>query len=71
MIPEKPPVPAEHQPKKQKPGFQSVLNSIEKDPLKLWRKEVRVYQTINGLEPASLVAMQRFQLLTSLLSVIL
>lgn len=26
-------------------GIQSILNSIEKEPLTLWRKEVRVYKT--------------------------
>lgn len=57
--------------KKQKHGFQSVLYSAEKDPLKCWRKEVSIYQTINCLEPADLVAMQCFQLLPSLLSVLL
>lgn len=29
-------------------GIQSILNSIEKEPLTLWRKEVSVYKTINS-----------------------
>lgn len=64
VMPEK--QPAEQRPKR--PGFQSILNSVGKDPLKRWRKEVSIYKTINCLEPASLVVMQHFQLLTSLLS---
>lgn len=34
-------------------GIQSILNSIEKEPLTLWRKEVSVYK--KSLEPAGLV----------------
>lgn len=36
-------------------GIQSILNSIEREPLTLWKKEVSVYKTINSLEPAGLV----------------
>lgn len=66
------PVSAEqHRPKKQKqPGFQSLLNSVEKNPLKLWRKVVSIYKIIHCLEPACLFV-RCFQLLSSLLSVVL
>lgn len=47
-------------------GLESILNSVEKEPLKLWKKEVSVYKTINSLEPASLLVVhQHFQPLTS------
>lgn len=36
-------------------GIQSILNSVEKEPFKLWRKEVSIYKTINSLEPVGLV----------------
>lgn len=40
-------------------GLESMLNSVEKEPLKLWTKEVSVYKTINSLEPASLVVVHQ------------
>lgn len=40
-------------------GLESILNSVEKEPLKLWKKEVSVYKTINSLEPASLVVVHQ------------
>lgn len=40
-------------------GIQSILNSVEKEPFKLWRKEVSIYKTINSLKPAGLVVVLR------------
>lgn len=40
-------------------GIQSILNSVEKEPFKLWRKEVSIYKTINSLKPAGLVLVLR------------
>lgn len=31
-------------------GIQSVLNSVEKDPLRFWKKKVSVYKTMTSLE---------------------
>lgn len=36
-------------------GLESILNSIDKEPLKLWKKEVSVYNSFNSQQPASLV----------------
>lgn len=70
VMPEKPA--EQHRPKKQRPGFQSVLNSVKKDPLRRWRKAVSVHKDINCLKSASLVVMQHCPLVpSSLLSVIL
>lgn len=35
-------------------GIQSVLNSIEKDPLRFWKKKVSVYKTMKSKNAASL-----------------
>lgn len=36
-------------------GIQSILNSIEKDPLRFWRLKVSVHKTIKSNKAASLV----------------
>lgn len=33
--------------------FLTILDSVEKEPLKLWQKEVSVYKSLNFLQPAS------------------
>lgn len=40
-------------------GLECILNSTEKEPLKLWKKEVSVYQTINSVEATSLVVVNQ------------
>lgn len=35
--------------------FHTILDSVEKEPLKLWQKEVSIYKTLNLLQPASFV----------------
>lgn len=40
-------------------GIQSILNSVEKEPFKLWRKEVSIYKTIYSFKPAGLVLVLR------------
>lgn len=51
-------------------GIQSILNSIEREPLTLWKKEVSVYETINSLEPAGLVlVLQTFPIINIITTV--
>lgn len=51
-------------------GIQSILNSIEREPLTLWKKEVSVYKTINSLEPAGLVlVLQTFPIINIITTV--
>lgn len=40
-------------------GIQSVLNSVEKDPLRFWKKKVSVLKTMKSKKPASLVVVYR------------
>lgn len=51
-------------------GIQSILNSIEREPLRLWKKEVSVYKTISSLKSAGLVlVLQTFPIINITTSV--
>lgn len=43
-------------------GIQSILNSIEKDPLILWKKQVSVIKTNKSEKPVGLVVHQTFSI---------
>lgn len=45
-------------------GIQSILNSIEKDPLILWKKQVSVIKTKKSEKPVGLVVHQTFSIIT-------
>lgn len=40
-------------------GAASILNSVENEPLKVWKKEVSVSETINSPEPVRLVVVHQ------------
>lgn len=50
-------------------GIQSILNSVEKKPLTLWRKEVSNFKTINHLETAGLVLVRQTFLIINISTV--
>lgn len=43
------PTPARTTGPEHKRGFHTILDSVEKEPLKLWQTEVSVYKTLNSL----------------------